>query len=277
MLIKVKKALSSVRLSFRVIWSVASYNLRITYRYPANVIFAVAMPVLFILMAALFSNVVENALVTIMTGGESSLPRYLAAGLGVWFISNSMSGIANAVETEIGWGTLASSLFSPATPAQIMAGLALSNLIYGGSIGALVLVPLACLFGLTAPHLGLLRLLLGLVVLYGMGMLFAALAMRWRRVGGLISALAFAEQFFCGVFIPVRLLPVGLRCFSYAFPQTWVIDGVRSAFLGVDPLLPARTETILLAALAALVNGVGFAALRLAEKRVRQYGLSEQY
>jgi len=68
----------------------------------------------------------------------------------IWLISNSTAGQANAVGAEISGGTLGSNFLSPVPRVSIIAGLALSNLLYGVVMGVLVLVPLIGLSGLSS-------------------------------------------------------------------------------------------------------------------------------
>jgi ABC-type multidrug transport system permease subunit len=107
--------------------------------------------------------------------------------------------------------------------------------------------------------------------------MMAAGAIRWRRVGGLLGTLSFVEQFFAGVFIPVRVIPMGLRWISYMLPSTWVIDATRSSFLGLEPLVAPRLQTGILIGLALITNLCGFVLVSLAEKRARRLGLTDQY
>ncbi len=261
----------------RIIFTVAWYNLKLTYRYPANVFFAIAMPVVFVAVGAIFAPLIGTGELVMFTGGETSLPRYFAAGLIIWLIANSSAGLARAVETEISWGTLSTNLQTPAPLASIFAGLALSNLLYGGMMSAIIAVPLLVLVPVQYPQLLAVNVTLAIVVFLGMGMIYASLALLWKKVSGVIQVLSFVEQFFCGVFVPVRLIPVGLRWFAYVLPQTWVIDGVRSALLGVEPLTTQITGTVILLMLAAATNILGLVLLQRAERLVRARGISDSY
>ena len=261
----------------RIIFAVAWYNLKLIYRYPANVFFAIAMPIVFVAVGVIFAPLVGADELAMFTGGETSLPRYLAAGLIIWLISNSSAGLAKAVEAEISWGTLSSNLQTPAPLASIFAGLALSNLLYGGTMSMIIAVPLLVVVPVQHPQLLAVNVALAIVLFLGVGMIYASMALLWKKVSGVIQVLSFVEQFFCGVFVPVRLIPVGLRWFAYALPQTWVIDGVRSALLGTEPLAPRITGTGILLVLAAVTNISGLVLPQRAERIVRARGISDSY
>ncbi|MBT9136896.1 MAG: hypothetical protein DDT34_01982 [Firmicutes bacterium] len=268
-----KRALDEVRIIFAVAW----YNLKLTYRYPANVFFAIAMPIVFVAVGAIFAPLVGSDELVMFTGGEASLPLYMAAGLLMWLISNSSAGLAKAVEMEISWGTLSSNLQTPAPLASIFAGLALSNLLYGGTMSAIIAVPLLVLVPVQYPQLLAVNTALAIVLFLGVGMIYASLALLWKKVSGVIQVLSFVEQFFCGVFLPVRLIPVGLRWFAYALPQTWAIDGVRSALLGVEPIATRIMGTVILLVLATATNVAGLILLKRAERITRARGISDSY
>ncbi len=127
------------------------------------------------------------------------------------------------------------------------------------------------------PQLLAVNTALAIVLFLGVGMIYASLALLWKKVSGVIQVLSFVEQFFCGVFLPVRLIPVGLRWFAYALPQTWAIDGVRSALLGVEPIATRIMGTVILLVLATATNAAGLILLKRAERITRARGISDSY
>lgn len=257
--------------------SVIRYSLRVYYRYPANILMTIAIPLVFVIVGSVFSKLTSEEQFAEFAGGGTSLLVYLLVGLAVWLLSNASNGVAGAVETEISWGTLSARLRTPTPAIVVISGMALASILHGLVISVVVVTLLFLVTRLTFSFQAVICVCLGLAAFYGVGLILASLALRFRRIGGLITSLGFVEQFFCGAFIPVRALPIFIRPFSYILPSTWVLDSVRATLLGLDTILDPRVEMYLIVAMAAAANITGFLLLRATERKISILGLSEDY
>ena len=253
--------------------SVIRYSLRVYYRYPANILMTIAIPLVFVIVGSVFSKLTSEEQFAEFAGGGTSLLVYLLVGLAVWLLSNASNGVAGAVETEISWGKLR----TPTPAIVVISGMALASILHGLVISVVVVTLLFLVTRLTFSFQAVICVCLGLAAFYGVGLILASLALRFRRIGGLITSLGFVEQFFCGAFIPVRALPIFIRPFSYILPSTWVLDSIRATLLGLDTILDPRVEMYLIVAMAAAANITGFLLLRATERRISILGLSEDY
>lgn len=261
----------------RSLLSVVRSCLRLYYRYPANIAMTVSVPCIFILVGSVFSKITNLERFQEFSGGSTNLVTYLLVGLTVWLLSSATSGVAGSVETEISWGTLDSRLSSPTPVTVVITGMSIASIVQALIMCTIIALGLLFFSDLSLQITTLGSLALGLIVFFGVGMILASLALRWRRVGGMITSLSFLEQFLCGAFVPVRALPAPMRGISYMLPSTWVLDSVRSSFLSLQMLVDRRVETWILCGLALVTNIVGFALLRRAERRIRLLGISENY
>ena len=75
--------------------------------------------------------------------------------------------------------------------------------------------------------------LVGLVPLFGMTLLFGALILRVKEANSLVNLMQWAISLLMGVFFPVAVFPPLMRALALLFPPTWMVNGVRSALLGV--------------------------------------------
>jgi ABC-2 type transport system permease protein len=81
--------------------------------------------------------------------------------------------------------------------------------------------------------LAFLFILVGLIPLYGLTFLFGALVLKVKESASLINMMQWLVSLLMGVFFPVTVLPPLLRWLAQLFPPTWMVNGVRSALLGV--------------------------------------------
>jgi ABC-2 type transport system permease protein len=79
----------------------------------------------------------------------------------------------------------------------------------------------------------LLFILVGLIPLYGLSFLFGAVVLKVKESNSLLSLMQWVVSFLMGIFFPVTVLPPFLRLVAQLFPPTWMVNGVRSALLGV--------------------------------------------
>jgi ABC-2 type transport system permease protein len=122
--------------------------------------------------------------------------------------------------------------------------------------------------------LGLAATLLSVVSLTQMGACFAALVLRHQQVSSVFSLFNFAFQMLTGMFIPLQILPVGLRVIGIvAFPQSLGMDLLRHYLMGTRTLLVMPAEwLVMLIQFAALASLAKMAVSRL-ERSAREEGL----
>jgi ABC-2 type transport system permease protein len=81
--------------------------------------------------------------------------------------------------------------------------------------------------------LALVFILVGLIPLYAMAFLFGALVLKVKETNALVGLMQWLVSFLMGIFFPVAALPPLARLLALAFPPTWMVNGVRSALLGI--------------------------------------------
>ncbi len=64
-------------------------------------------------------------------------------------------------------------------------------------------------------------------------MLFGALVLKVKESNALVGLMQWLASFLMGIFFPVAVMPPLLRAVALAFPPTWIVNGVRSALLGI--------------------------------------------
>jgi ABC-2 type transport system permease protein len=117
------------------------------------------------------------------------------------------------------------------------AGIALYSAIRSLISGSVAYMIGSLIFGVN-PFQGQLLLalafiLIGLIPLFGMTLMFGALVMKVKEANSLVNLMQWTVSLLMGVFFPVSVFPPLMRLLALAFPPTWMVNGVRSALLGV--------------------------------------------
>lgn len=257
---------------------VAITTWRMLYRYPLNIVNLFIVPITFLAITFVFSRLLDNERFQETAGGEVSLVAYAMVGLGVFALTNAALGMGAIVEAEVSWGTLPANLVTPVRPIVYIGGVCAASLA-GGSLLTLSLSLIGVLLLPARVELvgAVLSLILAVSLYFGIGLIVAALALRFKRIGATASAVATILQFVTGAFIPVRSLPDWLSVVAFAMPPTWAIDLVRAQLLGIPTLLELHVEFVLVALLAAVALAGGGLAVSSAVEWLRRHGGLEAY
>lgn len=107
----------------------------------------------------------------------------------------------------------------------------------------------------------------------GVSYFFAALGMRLKPIGFIFTSITMFITIFCGIMIPIKTIPGGLKWVSYSIPYTWSIDGFRALVLDSTPIIPVEREILLLflSSIVLIVTGrftLSFTIRRIKEKKV---------
>lgn len=163
--------------------------------------------------------------------------RQLAPGLVAMtalFSATSMEAIVITFERRI--GALERLILAPLRLSAILAGKVLGGVLFGLLIGGLVLVGVLVGFGLAAWRLlpaGLV-LVLATAAFSALGALVSVAVQEVFEAQTLANLLRFPMIFVCGVFVPLRQLPVVLQAVARLLPLTYAVEGLEAALGGVS-------------------------------------------
>lgn len=210
-------------------------------RYPGQLVLEVVIPVIFAAMPMLLGRATAGAdvgSVFAQNTGTTNYVAYLLIGSNVFtLVSNALWHIAHWMRFEQETGTLEAVYLTPTSSLTLAAGVALYSMARGLASGFLAYL-LGCLVFAVNPFQGNLLLALafivvGLLPLYGVILLFGALVLHLKEANALLSLMQWFVSFLMGIFYPVLIFPPLLRLAAWLFPPTWMVNGVRSALLGV--------------------------------------------
>jgi ABC-2 type transport system permease protein len=155
----------------------------------------------------------------------------------VRFQSAALNSFAESIRDAQLTGTLEIVL---ATPTQLPT-LVLSSAVWSFAFTSLqtgLFLLIAIPFGLDLHHVNLITAGAFLILTVGavspLGVLAASLSMVIKKTGPVEFISSASAQLFGGVFIPLRMLPVGLQIVGWMLPITHALNGFRAAAAGVS-------------------------------------------
>ena len=185
----------------------------------------------------------------------------------------SLFGMGQAIAGERYSQTLALLVVSPASRVAVFLGRALPATANGIFVSVWTFAIASAVFGISIPGRSLAPLALTIAVTsfacVGLGLLNAALGLRWRETGVLGNLLLYVLLIFAGVNVPLDRLPVWLSTLAQGLPVTHGAKAARqlvngASFNHVAPLIAAE------ALVGACYTLIGITALRLFEFEARR-------
>ena len=210
-------------------------------RYPGQLIMEFIIPIVFAAMPILLGQATagDDAAANFAANtGTANYVAYLLIGANVFnIVTSAFWHIAYWVRFEQETGTLEAVYITPTSSAVLIAGVSLYSALRSTGT-AIVAFLLGSLIFRVNPFQGdiilaLLFIFIGLIPLYGIAFIFGALVLKIKESQSVLNLMQWIVSFLMGIFFPVTVLPPLLRLVAQLFPPTWMMNGVRSALLGV--------------------------------------------
>lgn len=210
-------------------------------RYPGELFLEIIIPTILASMPILLGQAAagpDAAANFAANTGTTNYVAYLLIGSNVFvLVTRAFWDIAYWLRFEQETGTLEAIYLTPTSSLTLASGVALYSAIRGLLTTSLAYL-LGCLVYQVNPIQGdvllaMAFILVGLIPLYGMAFLFGALVLKVKESNALVGLMQWLVSFLMGIFFPVAVLPPLAKVLALAFPPTWMVNGVRSALLGV--------------------------------------------
>ena len=223
--------------------ALAETRLRLTNitRYPGQLVLEILIPTVFAAMPMLLGRATAGADAAANFAANTGTTNYVAfllIGSNVFsLVSMAFWHVSYWLRFEQETGTLEAVYLTPTSSITLVAGVAIYSATRGLATSLLSYI-LGCLIFRVNPFSGdvllaLAFILVGLLPLYGLTFLFGALVLKVKESNSLIGLMQWGVSFLMGIFYPVAVLPPLARALALAFPPTWMVNGARSALLGV--------------------------------------------
>lgn len=205
---------------------------------------------------------------------------YVAIGIIIVHVLQSTMGTPLAVRQELVAGTFERMAASAFGPVASVVSLFLFPILYSLLTMLVTLAISAVVFGLrvqwaTVP-LALVVALMGSLAFSSIGLMFAAMVVRFKQAPGTAYVLA-GISLVAGFYFPPSLLPWWLRWGSQVQPFTPTVDLLRHLLVGQGLRYSATEDVVKLIGFSAVLLPVGVAAVSAAVAASRRAGTITEY
>jgi len=271
----------------RALLAVAKKEWIIFRRYPSWVMAFFIWPVLFplgyIFTAKALGGPDGSALPAFaQLAGTADYIGFIVIGSVMWMWLNiTLWDVGFHLRNEQMRGTLESNWLCPVWRISIMLGASLTKLVTSLLLLIVAVVEFRLFLGvqLVQGHLALLLLILLLVIpsIYGLGLAFASLVIRFKEANAMVFLVRGIFMVFCGITYPLAVLPGWMRGITSFLPLTYAIRSIRAVALADATCADVLPDLQMLAIFATIMPILGYLAFHLAERRSRTKGTLGQY
>jgi len=256
-------------------------------RYPSWVIAIVIWPVLFpvgyIFTAKALGGPagVDLAAFRALAGTEDYV-SFIVIGSILWmWLNMTLWDAGLQLRNEQMRGTLESNWLCPVWRGSILIGSSLTKLATSLFCLAVSAVEFRLIYGIRLasgnPALLALVFLLVIPIIYGIGITFASLVLRFKEANALVFLVRGVFMIFCGLTFPIEVLPGWMRSVAACLPLTYAIRDIRAAILTNVTLAELMPDLTILAGFALAMPALGYILFLATERRSRRTGDLGQY
>jgi ABC-2 type transport system permease protein len=235
-----KAVLPRLRSRLEAALATARMRLLVVSRYPGQLFVEILIPIVFASMPILLARAnADSAGANFQRNvGTSNYIAYMLLGSSAFMIvSMAFWHIGYWLRFEQETGTLEAVYLAPTGRVWLAAGVSLYSALRAILSGGLAYLLGSLIFGVDPLQgqvaLAAVFVLVGLVPLFGMTLLFGALILRVKEANSLVNLMQWVISLLMGIFFPVAVFPPLMRALALLFPPTWMVNGVRSAMLGI--------------------------------------------
>jgi ABC-2 type transport system permease protein len=178
-------------------------------------------------------------------------------------------------------GTLESNWLCPVWRIAIPLGGSIAKLGTSLLFLALTVLEFQFIFGipLLRGDLGLALLVMLLLIpsIYGLGVAFASLVIRFKEAHTLVYLVRGIFMIFCGMTYPLQVMPDWMQRAAAFLPLTYAIRDVRAAVLSDAGVAAVGADLLRLLLFAVALPVLGYLAFRATERRARRTGARAQF
>jgi ABC-2 type transport system permease protein len=256
-------------------------------RYPSWVLAFFIWPILFpvgYIFSAKALGGPDGSALPLFQGlaGTTDYVGFIVVGSTLWtWLNITLWDVGLQMRNEQMRGTLESNWLCPTWRISLMLGGSFTKLITSLIFLAIATVEFRLLFGvrLIGGDLGLLLLVLLLIIpiIYGIGMAFASLVLRFKEANAMVFLVRGIFMIFCGITYPIEVLPIWMKRIAELLPLTYAIRDIRAIVLAGATFADLRSDLWVLAAFALALPSLGYVAFHVVERRARKTGELGKY
>ena len=214
---------------------------KIRWNYKVWIVFDFASTIISIFTYYLLSFIVTNEQI-VFAGYAGTYFAFALIGVSFdHFISASIRSLGRTLRLEQYYGTLESVVSTETSISTVFLGDFFYYFVYS-IIFMIVGLSLGYVLGagiiLNIPIILQSAVIIILMVLSHLpiGLLSAAMILKYKQGNPISWALTWINQFFSGAFFPIHLMPHYLRVISYVLPLTFSLDALRRVFINGESI-----------------------------------------
>lgn len=280
----VRRSLGS---EYRALLTMARKEWTIFRRYPTWGIAFVIWPILFplgmIFTARALSGPDESSLDAFAAlSGTTNYEAYIVIGLTLYtWLNITLWDVGFQLRGEQMRGTLESNWLCPVWRFSIMLGPSLTKLGTSLFFLAMAVLEYRLIFGVNLVGsnwpLVLLILLLTMPSIYGIGVAFGSLVIRFQEAGSLVLLVRGLFMVCAGTSYPLAVLPPWMQVISACLPLTYAIRSLREVALNNATLVDILPDLQMLILLGVIISIAGYLLFQFTERRARRSGSLGRY
>lgn len=279
---KVKPIKRTLKGHLTILWMQTVSSIKIFVRYPINFIWLVLIPIFSMVVLATVMGLIDWETFSALSGGvtRENLPGYIFIGMGMLNLSTMIINTSGQIRGERAQGLLEPTFVTPIPRIMYILGIVLGSLATSGIFSLiLVLIGIAWIATTITPIAALTALLilvLSILNNIGLGLIIAALTLRFHQIDPILTILSGLILFASGAFIPVTSLG-SFAIIVYLIPQAWQIDAFRSVLMNTTPLQPLYIEVLIIVGFTIISWIIGIYLFNYMEKSAKKAGLLHLY
>lgn len=252
---------------------------KIFFRYPANAVFRIVEPMIWITPVYFLSKAFqvngENIGFSQYSGTTDYMAFLVIGSIVSSFISSVLWGMGFSLKNEMDAGVIESNWLTPIPLWIQLVGRSIFSL-FITTINALTVAFLVwIMFGFSIGSgilASIVTLLPMLIALYGLGFGIASLVLITNNANNIIDISDFSLNMLSGQSFPITVLPRFLIPISLALPITYGYDALRGILLNTNTLLPLQIEQLILVLFMIIGTLTGYRILKKVEKYCKTIG-----
>jgi ABC-2 type transport system permease protein len=250
----------------------------------AFVVWPVLFPLGYVLTAKALGGPTGSALPTFsQLAGTADYTGFIVIGSTMWMWLNiTLWSVGFHLRSEQMRGTLESNWLCPVPRVSVMLGASLTQLGTSLMLLAVSIAEFRLFLGVQlvkASSAAALLLIVFLLIpsIYGLGLAFASLVVRFKEANAMVFLVRGVFMIFCGISYPLAVLPGWMQKMASWLPLTYAIRSIRAVSLADATYADILPDLRVLAVFAIIMPILGYVAFRLAERRSRRRGDLGQY
>lgn len=277
----------SRRSELRALWAIAKKEWVLFRRYPSWImaffIWPVIFPFGFIFSARALAGPEGRSLAQFnAVAGTTDYVGFIVVGSLLWqWLNVTLWDVGFKLRQEQMRGTLESNWLCPIWRISLLLGSSLTKLGTAMFFLGIAVLEFWLFFGVKVfagdPLLLLLIIVLSIACIYGIGIAFGSLVLRFKEADAMVFLVRGIFLIFCGMTYPLAVLPGWMQTIAAWLPLTYAIQATRSVVLAGATFQDIRLDLLKLAGFAVVLPIVGFIAFQAIERRARRTGSLGQY